>query len=387
MNFSEAALALSLLAPVSGGDKRVWIAYDPADLPVVAAMSDDSEPGLLQVKESQLVEVSQHMHESLGRCSGFFAFDTKEEALAKPRPVASQEYTLDQQAWTAPLMSRVQEKSLRATIETLAAYHNRYYASDTGLEAARWIQGRWASLAAGIPGASAQLVTHSWKQPSVVLTIPGSERPEEVVVLGGHLDSIAGFFLKNGARAPGADDNASGIAVLTEALRVLAESGFRPKRTVQFMGYAAEEIGLRGSQAIAKDYAAAGRKVVGVVQFDMTNFKGSGDQVFLLSDYVDPALTAFLGRLLDAYVGARWSTTKCGYACSDHASWTRSGFPASAAFESSSQDMNKKIHTDGDTLAHMGGTAAHSVPFAKLAAAFAAELGKQTPPAATSAGR
>ena len=105
----------------------------------------------------------------------------------------------------------------------------------------------------------------------------------------------------------------------------------------------------------------------------MTNFAGSGEGIFLLNDYVDPDLTAFLGKLVETYVGVPWSTTECGYACSDHASWTKNGYPASAAFEAAFDDMNHSIHTERDTLAASGGSARHSVAFAKLALAFAVE--------------
>ena len=267
----------------------------------------------------------------------------------------------------------------------MAAFNNRYYTSDTGVQAAQWLQGRWQEIAVKIPGASVALFAHDgWKQPSVILTIPGSESPDEIVVLGGHLDSINGWG-DDSARAPGADDNASGIAVLTESARILAESGFRPKRTVQFMGYAAEEVGLRGSQDIAEQYASSGKKVVGVIQYDMSNFKGSDEEIFLLTDHVDGGLSAFTGKLIDAYVGVKRSTTECGYACSDHASWDAKGFPAAMAFEASFDGMNHAIHTDKDTLATSGGDASHSVPFTKLAVAFAVELAKSSGGARVSA--
>ncbi len=280
-----------------------------------------------------------------------------------------------------PLVAAIKAANIQATIDGLAAFNNRYYQSDTGVQAAGWLKTRWGLLAAKIPGASVALVTHDgWKQPSVVLTIPGAEISEEIVVLGGHLDSINGWG-NNSARAPGADDNASGIAVLTETIRVISDSGLRPKRTIQFMGYAAEEVGLRGSQDIASKYAATGKKVVGVIQFDMSNFAGDGNQIFLLTDNVDDALSAFTGELIDAYAGVKRSTTECGYGCSDHASWTKKGYPSAMAFESSFDGMNHKIHTADDTLANSGGDASHSVPFAKLAAAFAVELAKTAAPA------
>ena len=89
----------------------------------------------------------------------------------------------------------------------------------------------------------------------MILTVQGAELPDEIVVLGAHLDSInTSGGGSTTQRAPGADDDASGIATLTEVIRISLASGWRPKRTVKFMGYAAEEVGLRGSKAIAQSF-------------------------------------------------------------------------------------------------------------------------------------
>lgn len=393
--YLEAARAeAGAVPPAEGREQKspegaVWVSVGRDDLlqPAGAGVGVLLGPPLLssdraavfRVEPERLLRLAVLMHEKFGRCGGFFAHDAREEAeadLAPPPAASGGPYTLDQQAWVKPLAARVREEELRSTIETLAAYHNRYYQSETGESAARWLAERWRALARGVPGASVRLVAHGgWRQPSVALTLPGAERPEEVVVLGGHLDSISGWGGAS-ARAPGADDNASGIAVLTEAVRLLGEAGFRPARTVEIIGYAAEEVGLRGSQEIAREHQRAGAKVAAVLQFDMTNFAGSGDRLFLLDDNVDPALTAFLGRLAEEYSGMPWSSTRCGYACSDHASWTRSGYPASAAFESALETMNRNLHTERDTLAGSGGDARHSMGFARLAVAFAAEIAK-----------
>jgi leucyl aminopeptidase len=375
---------------VAPADQGVWVAFDRSDLsgqkgakfPLSSPILSDSKTALFKVQPAMLPILSEFMHDNFNRCGGFFAYRTRAKAQAAmamhAASVGGGPYTLDQQAIATPLVTDVKEANLRGTITTMAGFNNRYYTSDTGVEAARWLQGRWQEIAAKIPRASVALFSHDgWKQPSVVLTIPGSETPDEIVVLGGHLDSINGWGDES-SRAPGADDNASGIAVLTESARILAESGFRPKRTIQFMGYAAEEVGLRGSQDIAESYAAGGKKVIGVIQYDMSNFKGSAEEIFLLTDHVDAGLSAFVGKLIDAYVGVKHSTTECGYACSDHASWDAKGFPAAMAFEASFDDMNHALHTGRDTLATSGGDASHSVPFTKLAVAFAVELAKSS---------
>jgi bacterial leucyl aminopeptidase len=386
----EFASAKASGAKTKGGSQ--WISLGRADLGALdastfplgepVAKSDRSE--IFEMPDELLPLLSQFMHEKFNRCGGFFAHRTRQEAeqdLSAPVRAAGGPYTIDQQAWVKPLLPMVKEAEIRSTIETMAGYNNRYYTSDTGVEAARWLAGRWQTLAAKIPGAKVDLVSHDgWPQPSVVLTIPGGANADEIVVLGGHLDSINQWG-GDDAKAPGADDNASGIAVLTEAIRVLADAGFRPKRTVQFMGYAAEEVGLRGSADIAAQYQKAGKKVVGVVQYDMTGYKGSPEEIFLLTDNVDPDLTAFMGKLIDAYLGVQWSTTECGYACSDHASWTQNGYPSALPFEASFDGMNHALHTENDTLGTIGGTADHTLPFAKLAIAFASELAKTEPAA------
>ena len=173
----------------------------------------------------------------------------------------------------------------------------------------------------------------------MVLTLKGSRYPDEVVVLGGHLDSTAGSAPNSRTLAPGADDDASGIATLTEVLRVIAEQGRQPERTLQFIGYAAEEVGLRGSKDIATRYKAANTKVLAALQLDMTNYQGSAEEIVFMTDYTDQGLTGYLAQLLDAYLPQiRYGYDSCGYGCSDHASWHNQGYPAAMPFESRFND-------------------------------------------------
>jgi leucyl aminopeptidase len=94
----------------------------------------------------------------------------------------------------------------------------------------------------------------------------------------------------------------------------------------------------------------------------------------MMTDFTNAAQNEFLGRLIDEYVKVPWGYSKCGYGCSDHASWTNAGFPASMPFESTMGDINKAIHTDKDTIENAGGNANHAAKFAKLAIAYMVEL-------------
>jgi leucyl aminopeptidase len=204
----------------------------------------------------------------------------------------------------------------------------------------------------------------------------GTSVPDEIVVLGGHMDSISGRG-SNTALAPGADDNASGIACLTEILRVAVTLGYRPSRTVQFYGYAAEEIGLVGSAEIAARAKTDKLNVVGVMQLDMTNFtKAPMPFIGIVTDYTDKALNDFSAKLIDQYLDIPYKNFACGYGCSDHASWNKNGYPATAPHEADMDTANDKIHTTGDTLAVSKDSAAHSMHFVRFGLAFMAEIAK-----------
>ncbi|WP_159203031.1 M28 family peptidase, partial [Klebsiella pneumoniae] len=111
--------------------------------------------------------------------------------------------------------------------------------------------------------------------------------------------------------------------------------------------------GLRGSQDLANQYKAQGKKVVSVLQLDMTNYRGSAEDIVFITDYTDSNLSQFLTTLIDEYLPElTYGYDRCGYACSDHASWHKAGFSAAMPFESKFKDYNPKIHTSQDTLAN-----------------------------------
>lgn len=351
--------------------------------------------------------LARYVHQQEGRCGGFFAFASRAEAeafLANDRTVEaitrpmSGIYTIDNQATVDAWLPQVQEGNIYDTIAALSGltpphFPNRYYASPHGRAAAEWIRDTWSALAARharVHVALHENCTSCSTQPSVILSIQGSDLADEVVVVGAHLDSING----NGSGgdnqvAPGADDDASGVATVTEIIRVALASGWKPRRTIEFHAYAAEETGLNGSKAIATQYQNEGVNVVGMLQLDMTNYRTTAVyEVRIVTDYSNSALQFYFQQLFDTYLapmGMTRSSLSCGYACSDHASWTNRGFPAGMLFEAGEELQYPGdwadfpyIHTANDTLANMGDSAQHSVPFAQFGLAFIGELGKTT---------
>jgi bacterial leucyl aminopeptidase len=347
---------------------------------------------LVEVDDSQLASLSEAVHKELKRCGGYMFHASEAEgrrALSKQAtlvtPMLSRpSYVIDNQAVVPGVLSQMQASNITTTINDLASFVNRYYTTTGGSDASNWLRSKWAGMASGRSDIAVTQFTHSgYNQKSVIATITGTDNAAEVIVIGGHLDSINSAGTGETTRAPGADDDASGIASMTEAFRAMIASGYRPRRTIKFIGYAAEEVGLRGSAAIAQNFKANNVNVVGSMQLDMTNYKGSPSDIWIYTDYTDSLQNDFLAKLVAAYQpGVTVGYSRCGYACSDHASWYNQGYPASFPFETLDGDDNPYIHTANDTYANSGNQAAHALKFAQLAAAYAIELGSDGPAAA-----
>ncbi|OYU29388.1 MAG: leucyl aminopeptidase [Burkholderiales bacterium PBB2] len=346
---------------------------------------------LIEVEEALLSELSAAVHEKLKRCGGYMFHASQAEglrslnALSRPmQPLVAAtrpSYVIDQQALVTPMLSQMQASNIGQTILDLSANTNRYYTTSGGTNASTWLKNRWTTLAGGRSDITVEQFTHaSWPQKSVILTFKGTDNGSQVVVLGAHLDSIAGSSTGETTRAPGADDDASGVASLTEIIRTLVANNFKPRRSIKFMAYAAEEVGLRGSAEIARSFAAANTNVVGVMQLDMTNYKGAANDIYIFTDYTDASQNTFVTNLIKTYLPTlKIGTDRCGYACSDHASWNAQGYFATMPFESSFAADNPYIHTANDTYANTGSNAEHSLKFARMALAYAVELGADGP--------
>ena len=341
----------------------------------------------VQLDDAVLPALSNAVHEQLHLCGGFMRHDSLAEALAtlhqlkgEVQPLRAPSYAIDNGAQVNALLPLAQASHILGTIQSLSNFQNRMHNSSHGVAASDWLFTQWKALAAGRSDVVVSQVRHSgWPQKSVSLVIKGAGgNKAETVVLGGHLDSISSGQPET-LRAPGADDDASGVASLTEIIRVLMAGGYKPSRSIEFIAYAAEEVGLRGSQQIATKYKRAAKPVVGVLQLDMTAYQGDATDLWLFTDFTNVAQNNFVASLAASYLPALTvGYDRCGYACSDHASWTAKGFAASFPFEASDAHYNPTIHTVNDTTATFGSQANHALKFAQLGLAYAVELASDT---------
>lgn len=120
---------------------------------------------------------------------------------------------------------------------------------------------------------------------NVLAVLPGTTTPEQIVILGAHYDHIGttekGLMCREkegDTICNGADDNASGTAMVLEVARAFTEAHYRPARTIVFAHFAGEELGLHGSKALAaappKVAPFEGGEVVAMVNLDMVGRLG-----------------------------------------------------------------------------------------------------------------
>ncbi|KAG6039387.1 Leucine aminopeptidase 1 [Claviceps citrina] len=281
----------------------------------------------------------------------------------------------------AKLVPALDKKRMRGHLQKLTGFHTRYYNSDYGRESSEWVLGQVTDIikrAGAEPKVTAKSFPHTWKQSSVIATIPG--RSNKTIVVGAHQDSI-NLWLPVLA-APGADDDGSGTVTIMEVFAALLQSdkivAGKAENTVEFHWYSAEEGGLLGSQAVFKEYESRQRDVKAMLQQDMTGFtKGTLDaglpeSVGVVVDFVDAGLTTFIKLVIEQYCRLPWAETKCGYACSDHASASKAGYPSAFVIESLFEKSNQDIHTTSDTIDRLSFD--HMLEHAKMTLGFAYEL-------------
>jgi leucyl aminopeptidase len=317
-------------------------------------------------------ELTERGH-SAGKCPGFMDITEHPEAFRFQFDSTIQWATrpLTHEDSVPSVLTSVSSGRMLERVIALEAYQNRYYSGQFGVQSAAWLKGVFEELSKGRDDISIREVKHNFDQPSLIVTLQGQgPHRDEVLVVGAHQDSITGWGSST-KRAPGADDNASGVATVLEVFHVLMSQSFQSDRTIEFMLYAGEEKGLLGSQDIAQEYAKAHKKVVGAIQFDMTMDGGTENTITFMTDFVDSNLTGFLQKLTAKYLTVKWGTSKCGYGCSDHASWFRSGYSAAIPFESKFELMHDRLHTLKDTSGFLN--AEFGAQFAKLGLAFVLE--------------
>ena len=182
---------------------------------------------------------------------------------------------------------------------------------------------------------------------NVVAEIPGTDKKDEVVMLGGHLDSWHA--------ATGATDNAIGCAVMMEAARILHAIGVKPRRTIRVALWSGEEQGLLGSQAYVKKHFGTAEaptpnynKFAGYFNIDMGTGRARRFSVFGPQEAAD-ILKAIGEPFADIGFIGTTATRGRGLGGSDHTSFNQAGLPGISVNQDPIEYFTHTWHTNLDT--------------------------------------
>ena len=172
---------------------------------------------------------------------------------------------------------------------------------------------------------------------NIIGEISGSERPEEVVITGGHIDAWD--------TGVGAMDDGMGVAITMNAASMIGELERRPARTIRYVAFGAEELGLLGAKAYAEEYADVDHI------FGIESDFGIG-KVWRLSPAVSADAVPVLGEIATVLepMGIGWDSTARGFPGPDLAPLVASQGLAGASLNGDGTFYFDLHHTAEDTL-------------------------------------
>jgi hypothetical protein len=277
----------------------------------------------------------------------------------------------------APLLAQVSVERLTGHIDTLQSFQTRHvnsFGSATqGIDAARdYILNEFNYIQESNPDTGFTVLTHEFElthnditsvQTNIYAQLPGYAQGAGILIIGAHYDSVTMDFNNASAYAPGANDNASGVAALLEIARIMAQ---RPHRmTIMFVAFAAEEVNRQGSIAFVealRSYGITPDQVRGMINMDIIGSSDGPDgrindsQIRLFSDAeASPAsrdfarglefLNYFLVPNLDIVLE---DAPDRANRYSDHLSFSEAGYAAVRFIEP--LEERDRQHTSRDTI-------------------------------------
>lgn len=180
-------------------------------------------------------------------------------------------------------------------------------------------------------------------QYNVIGDIIGSEKPEEMIIVCGHLDSW------NSPGSQGACDNGTGTVTAMEAARILSQSGLKPKRTIRFILWSGEEQGLLGSRAYVEKHKDQMDNISAVLNDDGgTNYHGGYNGIESMKPMMEAAFAPTVKAFPDLPMSFTVGRTMPSGGSSDHAPFNFVGVPGFFTKETGKADYGFVWHTQND---------------------------------------
>jgi leucyl aminopeptidase len=250
------------------------------------------------------------------------------------------------------MLNQVNMDSLEATVQHLQDYGSRIWNSENAFAASDWIASRMEAL--GLEVEQQPFNANTWMgsgaaAPNVIGIQRGTLYPDTYVVCGSHFDSFSYEAMYGGGTAPGADDNATGVASVLESARIMTQYEF--EYSIIYCAYGCEEMGLYGSEAYASRCQQQGMDIIGYFNNDMNGYL-YGDQIHIDCIYpnsVEPIGTYYMnvGEVYYPELPIRHVNFTQGD--SDHTSFNNHGYMGIYPFEDY-QNHSPYIHTPNDVI-------------------------------------
>jgi hypothetical protein len=250
------------------------------------------------------------------------------------------------------MLDQVNMDSLEATVQHLQDYQSRIWNSDNAYAASDWIASRMQAL--GLEVEQQPFYANTWMgsgqaAPNVIGIQRGTLYPDVYVVCGSHFDSFSYEAMYGGGSAPGADDNATGVASVLESARIMTQYEF--EYSIIYCAYGCEEMGLYGSEAYASRCQQEGMDIIGYFNNDMNGYL-YGDQIHIDCIYpnsVEPIGTYYMNVGEVYYPELPIRHVNFNQGDSDHTSFNNHGYMGIYSFEDY-ENYSPYIHTPNDLI-------------------------------------
>lgn len=280
------------------------------------------------------------------------------------------------------LANAVTEAELSGSIQGLEGLGTRFTMGPGDDNAKDYLVGRFTAM--GLTPELDPFQFTSETANNIIVKHPGVENPEIVWIFAAHYDSISNTPMTD---APGADDNATGVAAVLEAARVLTPHAF--KHSIWFVLTAAEEQGSMGSKHMMTWMPSMGLTFKGAIVPDMIGYwpAGDADELDILGDTASQFLVDKMAAVATRLGVAHKTYIQHGFCYGDdHTTFQEAGIPAIAPMDcveahnvSGSGEDTPHYHQTSDTFETL-----HMPKTTKVAGVIVATLAELAEPVAVS---
>jgi hypothetical protein len=248
------------------------------------------------------------------------------------------------------LIDSTSTENMMATIQRLQDFESRYVVVDSCWAAGYWIEDRLRSYGytdVRLDTFRTWTFRDSVDALNVIAYKEGATRPSEYVIFGGHYDSVTtDNFDDPDAPAPGAEDNATGVAAVLEAARILRD--IEMERSVIFAFWSAEEVGLWGSRDFVAGAVDDSLDIVLYLNVDCIGLTPEGPRHgVVFSDSSALAVGALVSDIAHEYFGYEFGTRVRPLGASDQNSFWEAGFNV---IDTAPDGSAPYVHTPNDVI-------------------------------------